>query len=424
MAGITGFAAYAQAAEKTQRHADISAEKTDMNMIYEYIKSKGYSDPISFDASNIKLFWGDKSVMGKNQLITIDLNTANRSMEESKPLKIVLANVNESKKCNVDVITDDPDVSFSILNTRLKQLSSSLRETFIQDNIVSCSFNLEDTLDSSFYMKFSSKTKDTASIKKIVLSFSDNQDSTFLFVPGTLNITKNDITVNRSTIVGDTDITISGKQSEVFTKKKIAFFENGIKVSVKIKNIGTNNTTVYTGIAMYSKTRENLSIMHFPYGADSKTLKVVSAKKGNNTIIVDSYPNWSKSCHLALNAKEDLSDLPNTSLADGDILKIEKMDNGHGKITMSKPLQVELPPGTKVRVHGAYSGQNYKKSKMLQPGEEATFSYEIQKDENFYHFSSQAIPRGVYYVRPVVFSYSVTPQEENTIQISDYTISY
>jgi hypothetical protein len=151
---------------------------------------------------------------------------------------------------------------------------------------------------------------------------------------------------------------------------------------------------------------------------------IVSARENSATIIVDSFPAWSRGGYVALNAKEDLSDIPNTNLLDGTIVSVKQLENGYGEIIMNKPLKKALEKGTAIRIHGTAGSYFYTNEKVLQPGEESTFNSSIRKNEDSIVYSSKEFPKGVYYVQPLILSYSVEKDAENTIVISDYSISF
>ena len=153
---------------------------SDEKLLSEYVNSKG-SDIISFDFSNIKQFWISPTVLSRDNLIQIMLN----DKRESEPLKIQLANVLETQDCRIDIITNDSDLKFLVTNDDSKSLStSSPEQDFLHYHIVSSVFHLEDTKDFSFCLRFSSSKADTLTIKKILLSFSNNKESRYLGSPG------------------------------------------------------------------------------------------------------------------------------------------------------------------------------------------------------------------------------------------------
>ena len=156
----------------------------DSKLIEQFIQSKGYSEIIVFDASNIKQFWTDTTIVSRDGLIQVSLNKKNNSTLESVPLKIQLANVIEPQDCKIDIITDNSGVSFDISNANGKRISESSKEDkFVNYYILSNSFHLEDAEDFSFNIRLLS-SNEVVSIKKIVVSFSLNKNSAFAGSPG------------------------------------------------------------------------------------------------------------------------------------------------------------------------------------------------------------------------------------------------
>lgn len=401
---------------------DSSAEE---EYLEDYIKSKGYSSCIVFDSANIKQFWFDRSVLCQGGNICVFLDNKTNSGFEGVPLRIKLLNVNESQDCNVDVITDSQDVGFVVMDSNFKVLSKSYAEQpFGQYRVASSLFHLEDTPDYSFCLNFSSRTDDELSIKRIILSFSNNKNSSFLFSPGFLEINRDCFDVFSATLSEEKAFTLKGKNSKILSKKLIVVSDKPVETSARVKNIGDKPTHIYVGFIVYTKDKVELRGNNFPYKNLNNVLTVVSSEAGSNSVIVNSYSEWTKNCYLALNAEEDLYDVPNTTFADGRIVEVKKLSDGKAEITMDKPFKTALETGTKVRIHGVMEGYLYTNNKILQPGEEEVFISSIKKNGSFQQYSSKAFSRGVYSVRPVVLSYSVDANEENTVVISDYTVSY
>ena len=119
-----------------------------------------------------------------------------------------------------------------------------------------------------------------------------------------------------------------------------------------------------------------------------------------------------------------MSDIPECSFADGTIVDVKEIEDGHAEITLSKPVMKVLEKGTKVRVHGAIGTYIYMNIVKLQPGQEELLSSTIAKDDTFLQYSSKAFSRGVYYAVPIILSYSSDPNNDNTILITDFSISY
>lgn len=402
------------------------ASDPEESLLTQYVQSKG-SGIIVFESSNIKQFWIDSSVVSKDNSINILLSSKNANGNESVPLKIQLANVNEAMDCAIEVISETEDSFFSVLDNNLAKLSSSEnKEKFLDYFIKSSVFHMEDTKNLSFILRFGSKTADHISIKRIILSFSKNKESSFLVPPGKLKIMDKNISASASSTITNVDsdsFAMTGKRTAFFSSNKILVTNNILSSSVTIKNTGENSTLVYLGYRAYTQNHILLSGSNYPYKNINKVLSVVSSVVDSNKIVVDSYTDWSKGCYLALNAKEDMSDIPNTDFI-GTILDIKKLENGQAEISLDKPFKSEIKDGTKVRVHGLSGAYLYSDIKALQPGEEQVFSATIMKDDSILEYSSNGFSRGVYYVIPLILSYSVDSQKENTILIRDFVLSY
>ena len=340
---------------------------------------------------------------------------------ESVPLKIQLANVAESMDCKVDVISNSSDIGFSVTNAKSKVLSkSSFENDFIHYHISSALFHLEDTSDYSFNLVFESGTPEPLSIKKIVLSFSNNKNSSVFATPGSLKITENDLTVTDKTkmVKQEDGLAITGKQN-ILTTKFIPVSDNTIAISLKIKNIGEKQTRIYSGFSTYVKEKAPVDNKHYPYKNQNNVLNVVSAEKGSKTIVVDSYTEWQKNCYLALDAQKDSSDIPNRNLVGGRISEVRELENGQAEIIMDTPLKETIKEGTAVRIQGT-GGYLYTSVKTLQPGEEGEFSTTIKKDENSFQYTQEALSHGIYYVKPII----LTVDSASEILITDYSISF
>ena len=398
-------------------------DTNDSDLVNGFIKSKGYTQPIIFDKSNIKQFWIDKSVVSQKDFFTI-YNTPGYSTDAS-PLKIQLANVNEAQDCKIEMITETSDVAFFILDSKNKSISSSQKDDdFINYHVFSSVFHLEDTQNTSFYIKFSAPLAEI-NIKKIILSFSTNKNGSFLAHPGKTVFNKDIITTDSEIkVISDNSFEITGKRTVIRSAKKILTSDHPFDLSIKVKNTGNETTQLYIGYAIYTKNGKWLTPANYPYRDTSKILTVISSEEGSDKIIVDSLPEWGKKSCLAVNVKEDMSDIPECSFADGTIVDVKEIEDGHAEITLDKPVMKVPEKGTKVRVHGALGAYVYTNIVKLQPGQEELLSSTIAKDDAFLQFSSTFFPRGVYYAVPLIRSYSSDPNNDNTILVTDFSISY
>ena len=411
--------------------ASAANDKSDSALLDDFIKSKGYSSIISFDSSNIKQYWISNEVCSIDDSIVIVLPSEKL---ESTPLKIQLANVDELMDCKVTVYTKEQDVTFSVLDSSLNKLSQSTAEdSFIHYNIFSSVFHIEDLSNNSFNLMFSSKdsskNSNKISIKKITLSFTKNSTSKYLASPGKVSFSFDDMKAtpeNKSELTSvDKDHTsMTGTYTMLAPEKSIIVSDKPVTSSVTIKNIGETSTYIYWGFRVFSKDKMLFAANNYPFSENSKVLTVVSSQKDSDTIIVDSYSDWKKGSFLALNVKEDMSDIPNTAFVGGTILDVKESEDGHAEIKMSKPLKDEIRKGTKVRIHGTDTSAIYMETVVLKPGEEKVFSSEISKDNNWLVYSKKAFPRGVYCIKPIIISISVDQKEKNTVLISDFNVSY
>ena len=404
--------------------AQLRADATDdSKLIDDFIRSKGYGSTIVFDASNIKQFWIDHSVFGKNELINILLTGTNGRSYDSVPLKIQLANVNFWQDCSVDVISKEDDLKFNVYGNNSDVIATSTnQEKFVQYNIYSTTFHLDETDGFGFSLKFSSNSKDSLSIKKIILHFSDNKLSPYWNISNTLKMTRDTVSITGTVSENKEQLEITGKGNKVLSKNEIVVNDSTILTTVRIKNTGNIPTNIYIGYKVLSKEKVRLDSRNYPLNNINKILTVISSEEGSDKIIVDSVTKWGKNCYLAINAKDDLSDIPNNTFVNGKIVEVKELSNGQAEITMDKPLEKALEKGTKVRSHGVSGSELYTNRKELQPGEEKVFFSTIKRDDSFLQYSPKAFSRGVYSVVPLI--YSISSKEDNTVQISDYTIMY
>lgn len=402
--------------------------ESDQKLLDQFIQSKG-KGIITFDASNIKQFWVDNSVIARKDYFEIFLNKGN-----SIPLKLQLANVSGAQNCKIEVISETPGIAFTVSDMNSKKISSSSQDnSFVNYNVFSSSFSLEDILinyspeyNFCFQLIFNAPKCESINIKAIVLSFSDN-GNVISNLSGTLALTSEDIVIQRAVIESenqDGSFSVTGKKSRISTKKSFFVADKAFTVSVKIKNTGKSTTKVYIGYNVYSGQHILIDSGSYPYKNVNKVLNVISVEKGGNSIIVDSYPEWNKGGLVSLNAKEDMSDIPSVSVLEGKIEDVKELEDGRAEIIMSKPISNALKQGDKIRINHGFGRSLYSETIDIQPGEERVFSHTIKKDNDFLQYSSKAFSRGVYYFRPLILSYSTDSKEENTIQITEYTVQH
>ena len=389
------------------------------DLLNQYLKSKGNNN-IVFDSTNIKQYWTDKSVASLDGSIAIVLENGN----ESKLFPIQIVNVNESQDCKIDIITDSPDLMYCIADEKSNIISvSSKGDDFINFKTYSAIVHMEDIPDFKFNIKFMSSVKKNLSIKKIVMSFSNNKSSNFLSKPFLMELSDSDFNPTNIKAIDSSSFSITGRQNVLICKKKIIISNGVLTSSVKIKNIGNNTASIYIGYAAYTKKGAKIDGKNFPFRNNNRILNVIADSKDTSILLVDSYSEWTKNCFLAINAAEDMSDIPNTTLLEGRIVEFIKNEDGTASIVLDKKITSPIPKGSKLRIHGLSGAYIYTNTTKLQPGEEEVFSSQISRDENILEYTSKAFSRGVYYVVPIILSYS-TDSYDNTVLISDFSLSY
>ena len=410
-------------------NAQTSLITDDATLLDSFIQSRKYGSIIVFSSSNIKQFWIEKNILSQNGLIKVILNKDFKS----NPLKIQLANVNETQDCKIDVISNTTDLSFLFFYDKSKVLSqSSSEDNFINYNISSASIHLEDTQNKTFFLQFFSSNSDELNIQRIILSFSKNISSNYVASSGTLNISDLFSYGNGQTVLkNDNSVKISTTNNGSIISKRI-LVSDGQTLSnhLVLKNTGLHNAKVWFGYSQYTKDGKKIDNMNNIY-KDNKILRIVSAKKGSKTLVVDSEPEWTAGCRLVLNPKEDISDFPNFSFVDGVIQDVKKIDDTHYEISFSKVNSQDIKTGTQVRVQcGAGPASLYAHYKILLPGEEASFSRSIKVDFNClqYYNNDKDICRGTYYVIPflniLIDSSENDNNEEISVEVLDFNIDF
>lgn len=399
--------------------SDLYAQN-DSELLESFIKSKGYSDPITFSPQNIKQYWINNSVSSKDDFINVLLNK-NGYEWESDSYDIKLKNVSVTSDCKVEVISETSDLHFTILNDASKKIAQSTAEDkFLGYSISSATFQLADTSDYFFKIAFSSRHEDLLKINKIILSFSQN--NSFLASPGTLKFNDENISTNaKVSINDDKSFEIKGKNIQIFAKDKILITNNPLVNSVSVKNTGETPIRVDIGYSPYTKDGVKIDNRFIPY--DKTTVNVVSSD--GNFIVVDKMPTWKKGCYITLNAKNDLSDFPNPNILNNPILDIVAVDGGQAKIVLEKPLERDIPKESSIRVHSQKGLSNiYTNRQIVPPGEEIKLSSSMAPDDSYLQYNAKAFCRGTYYVIPFLLITSTESNSAVSVYVSDYSVKY
>lgn len=397
------------------------------SLLDQYISSKG-ENIILFNNSNIKQFWIDKSVISKTGNFSVELQKKGNRFE-SIPLKIQLANVSVEQDCEIEVIAETKDIGFFVSNMQSKTISSVPKSAPLGCyQSFSSKFHVENSSDAAFTIIFHAEKSSLINIKTIVLSFSKNEE--FLSSRGVLRINKDNSILSgghfTSSSINAFSIAPTAKSCNIFSKKRILIKGNQLSPSLTIKNTGESPVRVLVGYAPYMQNATKISGKNYPYTDKSRLLKVISSEKNSKSIIVDSYDDWKKDCVLAINTKEDISDIPNSVFADGKIVEVKKQENGYAEIIMDSPQKRALEKGTNVRINGNNGSQTYVYSfiKVLQPGEEETVNATVKRNDTLLLIKNDFLPRGTYYVIPFIYFNYEEQGKSESVQVRDYSISY
>ena len=385
-------------------------------LLDEYVKAKG-TDVIVFDKGNIKQFWIDKSVVSRDKKIEIMLSPGKKNPYESVPLKLQFVNVDETMDCTVDVISENPDVSFTVVDNSLQRVATSVsKDDFIQYHVSSAVVHMEDTLNDSFSLVFSSAKPELVSIHKIVLSFSANKNTSFLSSSQTIKLSEENLIAASNDGIKTNEDGSFALKGEAYLNKKIFVADRTFKTSIKVRNDGEADAMVYVGYKPFTKQNVLIRRFHYPTGQDNKIMKVVSSQDNSASIIVDTYPKWEKGSYLAVGAKEDMSDLPNFNMITI-VNEVKELDDGKAEIILNTPRKIAPKTGETLRVHFFRGGYLYTIQKRLKPGEETVFTSTTKmSDVALREFSFVAFPKETYYVIPVVTSAGIT--------VLEYTVSF
>lgn len=148
-------------------------------------------------------------------------------------------------------------------------------------------------------------------------------------------------------------ITITGG-TEMRSQKVFAIDPDALyKISFKARTTPAKGSVI-ASLNMRTIDKKQLYVHNYVYKAGSFTEIVADAPKGSTTIKVKDISQWNKSVFknipLALDAKEDYSDLPNFKILTIGIKNATK-EKDHYVLELIKPTAIDLRAGTKVRQH-------------------------------------------------------------------------
>ena len=122
------------------------------------------------------------------------------------------------------------------------------------------------------------------------------------------------------------------------------------KLEADVKMISGGPAITYFGFEAYDKNGVAIPAAAVNVRLKSETPLVAAAKAGSTKLLLKDNPNWNPAgiYAVALNAKANLSDLPNRDLL---VVSAIKKVGSHIEVTLKQPLTKEIAAGTIVRAH-------------------------------------------------------------------------
>jgi len=286
--------------------------------------------------------------------------------------------------------------------------------------------NLGDLIRSEFSYT-SKKMNKTMVLYQFSPSSKENRKDP-LYIQGNNSevFSKDQLTIRNAQISSSDNDSFSLTGKNTFTTSNDLFpvsSSNNLRLTATVKNNGDARTRVFLGYIFYDIDQNQIGSEMYPFKDTDRILTVLNINQNKTILSVDSLPAWKEKCTVAIHAKEDLSDIPNNTLLNGEIVDVQQMNDGTVQIKMNKPIQLPDYKNTTIRINNPRGAYAYTNIKVLEPGESFTFASCIAKYDTYHRYSSHAISKGVYYVKPLLLSYSLA-DEYNTILVSDFSLNY
>lgn len=157
---------------------------------------------------------------------------------------------------------------------------------------------------------------------------------------------------------GKNSFEISEKSTWVYSPETVEIKPDKtyqLAVTAKSKN-PQNLSNSFIGLTLLDEAKAPILRNSVNPIAGSETVLLADAKPGDTVIRVADAAKWKKSMVLALNAKSDMSDLPNRNL----LTVKDAAKNGDGwDLTLAAPLKVAVTKDAAVRFHDSAGGHCY-----------------------------------------------------------------
>lgn len=164
---------------------------------------------------------------------------------------------------------------------------------------------------------------------------------------------------------------ITGPTTLLSVKKFDIDVKKHFKLEADVKQISGGPIPVCVGFKLFDKNDKEITSFMVNTHHNSETTVVKDVKAGDKVIILKANPYWKKSIFaVALNAKKDLSDLPNYDLLTPAKVTVKGQEM---EVQLKKPVDKAIPAGTVVRAHGGGGYMYTGGYKVLNNGQEAEF---------------------------------------------------
>lgn len=161
----------------------------------------------------------------------------------------------------------------------------------------------------------------------------------------------------------------------------------------------------YMGLDLYDENKRKIGHCHVQALLNAVDSEVISARKGDNFLIVKMMEKYDKLRHsaIAFNARKDFSDLPNFDISP-QCAKITPDKDGNLRIELKGKLKKDYPAGTPIRIHSPWSPSMYYLASGWVPANEGKDCTAILRGVmDKAGTSSKKFWKGTKYVRPFVW---------------------
>lgn len=180
----------------------------------------------------------------------------------------------------------------------------------------------------------------------------------------------------------------------------------------------------YMGLELYDAQKRKLCFYNVHVHKNTES-EVISAKKGDNFMIVKMNPVWPKVkyCAVAFNAKKDFSDIPNFDISPY-CNKISADADGNLRVEFRGKLKKDYPAGTPVRLHAPWGTTLYHLASGWMPsGDGKDFTRTLSGVMDTPGTPSVKFWKGTKYVRPFIWfgNWNRRPKKGAKLLIDGFT---